>query len=463
MRRILVVEDQQTLREGILEVLEPLHAGAEGAASAAEARRLFDREPAELVLTDLRLETPEAGLGILRYVRGQSPRSEVLLMTAFATVEVAVEAMRAGAFDFLVKPFSMVQLVEKVRRVMGVLDERRQLEKERDQASYLRDELEDRFNEGRIVGGSAPMRDLYRQIEKIADSSSSVLILGESGTGKELVARALHRQSRRSAGPFIKINCGALAEGILESELFGHERGAFTGAVRRKRGRFELADGGSILLDEISEVPPSVQVKLLRVLQEREFERVGGEETLTVDVRVMAATNRDLKAEVEAGRFREDLYYRLYVIPLRLPPLRDRREDIAALCEHFLARLSREMGRPLASLEPEALNLLLVYHWPGNVRELENVLERAVVLCEGDRITPKDLPFERPQQVAPIALPGGFPPLREVVEQVERQMIERALDSAGGVKVEAARLLDIKPSVLYYKLEKYGLMDTRGE
>jgi two-component system response regulator HydG len=462
MRRILVVEDQETLREGIVEVLSPLGGGIEGCATAAAARAAFDREPAELVLTDLRLEKPDGGLEILRHVRGVSPHSEVILMTAYATVEVAVEAMKSGAFDFLVKPFSMAQLLEKVRRVLGILDERRQLERAREHSSYLQDEVEERFNQGRIVGRSAPMQTLFRQIEKVADSASSVLILGESGTGKELVARALHHQSRRREGPFIKVNCGALAEGILESELFGHEKGSFTGALRRKRGRFELAHGGTILLDEIAEVPPATQVKLLRVLQEREFERVGGEETLTVDVRILAATNRDLKVEVAAGRFREDLFYRLYVIPLQLPPLRERREDIPILCEHFIQRLCRDSVRPEVILEPEALNLLQVYDWPGNVRELENVLERAIVLCDGGRIAPRDLPFVRPGEVQPIQLPAGFPPLRDVVEQIERQMIARAMEAAGGVKMEAARLLDLKPSVLYYKLEKYGLLDTQS-
>ncbi len=456
MRRILVVEDQDTLREAIVEVLTPLGGGVEGCASAAAARASFEREPAELVLSDLRLETPDAGLEILQHVRGASPRSEVLLMTAYATVELAVEAMKKGAFDFLVKPFSMGQLLEKVRRVLGVLDERRALDRQRAQATYLREEVEARFSEGNIVGRSLPMLELYRQIEKVADSSSSVLILGESGTGKELVARAIHRKSRRKDGPFIKVNCGALAEGVLESELFGHEKGAFTGALRRKPGRFELADQGTILLDEIAEVGPAVQVKLLRVLQEREFERVGGEETLRVDVRVIAATNRDLKAAVDSGAFREDLYYRLYVIPLRLPPLRERREDIPLLAEHFVSRLCRGMSRPPAVIDPAALELLSVYDWPGNVRELENVLERAIVLSEGGRITPADLPFDRPQGMPRIRLPGGFPPLRDVVEQVERQLIEQAMEAAQGVKVEAARLLDIKPSVLYYKLDKYS-------
>ena len=464
MRRILVVEDQQTLREAVVEVLGTLGGGVEGVGSAAEAKAAFEREPAGLVLTDLRLESPDGGLEVLRFVRGRSPRSEVVLMTAFATVEAAVEAMRAGAFDFLVKPFSMAQLTEKVRRVLAVLEERGLLEHAREQTDLLRAEVDEIFDEGRIVGRSAPMLELLGQVEKVAASPSSVLILGESGTGKEVVARAIHRRSRRGEGAFVKVNCGALAEGLLESELFGHEKGAFTGAVRRRRGRFELADGGSILLDEIAEISPALQVKLLRVLQERCFERVGGEETLTVDVRVLAATNRDLRAEMAAGRFREDLFYRLFVIPLHVPALRERREDIPLLAEHFIVRLCREMGHARVTLTEDALNLLRVYDWPGNVRELENVIERAIVLCEGDRITPEDLPFETPRGRFAVRAPDGFPPLREAVDALERQMIRRAMEAADGVKVEAARLLDLKPSVLYYKLEKHGLVEPgRGD
>jgi two-component system response regulator HydG len=463
LRDVLVVEDQAALREGIIEVISGLGVQVEGCGTGADAIRSFERDPAPLVVTDLRLEAPDTGLQILRHVRRASPRSEVLLMTAYGTVEVAVEAMKAGAFDFLVKPISMDHLIEKVRKVLEILRERRERERERETAALLRDEVETRFNAGRIVGRSRPMQALHRKIEKVADSSSSVLILGESGTGKELVARAIHLKSRRREEPFIRVNCGALAEGVLESELFGHEKGAFTGALRRRRGRFELADGGTILLDEIAEVPLATQVKLLRVLQERQFERVGGEETLTVDVRVIAATNRDLKKHVDEGRFREDLFYRLYVIPIEIPALRDRPEDVPLLCEHFVTKLCREMNRSPVTVDPEALELLRVYGWPGNIRELENVIERAIVLCDDDRIGREDLPFEGPGRHAEVGLPPGFPPLRLVVEDVERQLIARALAAASGIKTEAARLLEIKPSVLYYKLEKYGLTDPRGE
>ena len=460
MRRdVLVIEDQATLRGAIIEALGETGLSVHGAGSAKEGLEAFEEQPTPLVLTDLRLEEPESGLRLVREIRGRAPQTEVLLMTAFGTVEVAVEAMKAGAFDFLQKPFSLDHLLEKVRKVWAIVEERREREREREHYQLFREEVAERLGGGEIVGQSRVMQDLFRTIDKVAASQSSVLVLGESGCGKELVARAIHARSPRSAQPFVRVNCGALAEGVLESELFGHEKGAFTGAMKQRRGRFELADGGTILLDEIAEVPPATQVKLLRVLQERELERVGGEETLRVDVRVIAATNRDLTAEVSAGRFREDLYYRLYVIPLEVPPLRDRSEDIPLLCQHFIGRICRAMGRPPVEIDSEASKLLRVYRWPGNVRELENVVERAIVLCEDDRILPRDLPFAGTEMEPEISIGGGFPPLREVVERVERQMIERAMKSARGVKTEAARLLELKPSVLYYKLEKYGWKD----
>lgn len=461
MRRdVLVIEDQATLREAIVEAIGEIGLHVHGAATAKDGLAAFEEQPTPLVLTDLRLEEPESGLRIVREIRGRSPQTEVLLMTAFGTVEVAVEAMKAGAFDFLQKPFSLDHLLEKVRKVWAIVLERRDREREREHHQLLREEVSERLGGGEIVGQSQIMQDLFRRIDKVAASQSSVLVLGESGSGKELVARAVHARSARRDQAFIRVNCGALAQGVLESELFGHEKGAFTGAVKQRRGRFELADGGTILLDEIAEVPAATQVKLLRVLQEREFERVGGEETLKVDVRVVAATNRDLRQEVAEGRFREDLYYRLYVIPLEVPPLRDRPEDIPLLSRHFALRMCRDMGRAPVEFDSEASNLLRVYRWPGNVRELENVVERAIVLCENDRILPRDLPFVAPGAEPEISIGGGFPPLRDVVERVERQMIERAMKSAHGVKTEAARLLDLKPSVLYYKLEKYGWKDT---
>jgi two-component system response regulator HydG len=454
--RILIVEDNATLREAMAEVLRAEHHLVRQAASAEEALAQIEGKPPELLLTDLRLPG-KSGLELLRDLKGQDPFAEVIVITAYGTVEGAVEAMRAGAFDFLTKPVRLDHLVAKARQALLVRGDRLSLQRERERREYAEEEIREVFNEGQIIGRSSAMQEIYDTIEKVAASNSSVLITGESGTGKELVARAIHMRSQRRGGPFVRVNCGALAPGLLESELFGHEKGAFTGAVRQRRGRFELADGGVLFLDEIADVGTSLQVKLLRVLQEREFERVGGEQSLRVDVRMIAATHQDLAAAVKKGSFREDLFYRLYVIPIHLPPLRERSEDIPLLAEHFVGRLCEAMQRPPVSLDDEAVALLRRYGWPGNVRELENALERAIVLCEADRLTAADLAFLGTRGGEAIALPAGIPPLPEALEQLERALIERAMDRAGGVKSEAARLLGIKPSALYYKLEKYGL------
>ena len=425
------MEDQQVLREGIVEALREAGFEASGAGGVEEAMRLFQLEPADAVVTDLRMEEPDSGLKLLERLKGLQPLTEVLLVTAYGTVEHAVAAMKAGASDFLVKPVNLGHLIEKIHAILRIRADREALERERERSLYLQEEIDERFNDGEIVGRSQRMQELYARIIKVAGTPSSVLVTGESGTGKELVARAIHRLSSRSSGPFIRVNCGALAEGVLESELFGHERGAFTGAVRQRRGRFELADGGTLFLDEIGEISPAMQVRLLRVLQDRTFERVGGEKTISVDVRVVAATNRDLKKAVLEGSFREDLFYRLHVIPIELPALRERREDVALLCEHFLDRLSRRMTRNRASLTPGALKLLEQYNWPGNVRELENVLERAFVLCDGGEIRVEDLPFGTLEESHSQWLPAGVVPLREAVELLERELLRRAMVEAG--------------------------------
>ena len=457
MGRILIVEDNETLREGMVEVLKDAGHAPRAVASAEEALAASARETPDLVLTDLRLPG-QSGVELLKELKGRDPFIEVIVLTAFGTVEVAVEAMRAGAFDFLTKPIRMDHLAAKVTQALQVGADRAALMRERERRRYLEQEVREAFNEGQIIGRSALMQQVYATIEKVAPSHSSVLITGESGTGKELVARAIHMRSPRSEAPFVRVNCGALAEGILESELFGHERGAFTGAVKQRRGRFELAQGGVLFLDEIADIGAAVQVKLLRVLQEREFERVGGEETLSVDVRVIAATNRSLEEEVKAGRFREDLYYRLFVIPIHLPALRERREDIPLLAEHFIAKLGVQLQRADVEILEEARALLTRYGWPGNVRELENALERAIVLCEKNRIEAGDLAFLQGRANTDVPLPTSLLPLNDALAQLERSLIERAMEEAGGVKTEAARLLEIKPSALYYKLEKYGLL-----
>jgi two-component system response regulator HydG len=455
--RILIVEDNETLRETLADVLREARHAVQSAASGEQAQELCATSLPDLVLTDLKLPGID-GLALLAHVKGLDPLIEVIVLTAYGTIEKAVDAMRAGAFDFLTKPLMMDQLLAKVEQALTVRADRLALMRERERRRYLEEEVGAEFNAGEIVGRSQVMQSLFATIARVAKAQSSVLITGESGTGKELVARAIHLRSGRCEGPFVRVNCGALAEGVLESELFGHERGAFTGALRQRRGRFELAEGGTLFLDEIADIGASVQVRLLRVLQEHEFERVGGEATLRVDVRVIAATNRDIQAEVAAGRFREDLFYRLYVIPIHLAPLRERKEDVPLLANHFLQRLAVRLGRPNVALSEGALRMLMLYNWPGNVRELENALERAIVLCEGERITERDVMFLEKGGQAALPLPAGIVPLNQALEDLERVLLARAMEQAGGTKAEAARLLGIKTSALYYKLEKYGLL-----
>ncbi|MBC7187464.1 MAG: sigma-54-dependent Fis family transcriptional regulator [Calditrichaeota bacterium] len=458
MSRILVVEDNQTMREGIAQVLAKMGHQVLEAEDGQKGVEMALAQPCDLVITDYRLPGLD-GIEVLRQVKRHAPASEVIVITAYGTIGLAVQAMQEGAADFITKPFSHEELRVKVEKTLQRLEERRELERVSAENLYLRQELEGRLNFGEIIGESAKMKEVYATVEKVAPTDATVLIYGESGTGKELIARAIHRASRRRDRPFVRVHCGALAEGVLESELFGHERGAFTGALRRKRGRFELAHTGSIFLDEVGDIPQATQLKLLRVLQEKEFERVGGEETLAVDVRIIAATNRDLAQLVREGKFREDLYYRLHIVPIYLPPLRARLEDVPALACHFLGRLAKELGKPGLSLDEAAMAQLCRYHWPGNVRELENVLERAAVLAERDTITVADLPpLSGPEgAVAELNAEGGLE-LEPVLERIERTYLERALAMAGGVKTEAARLLGLKPSALYYKLAKYGLL-----
>ncbi|RMG21520.1 MAG: sigma-54-dependent Fis family transcriptional regulator [Deltaproteobacteria bacterium] len=462
MAHVLVIDDNETMREGMAITLKKAGHEVTTAASGAAGIEAFKKSPADFVITDLKME-PMDGIAVLEALREIDPHVTTMVVTAFGTIETAVEAMKLGAFDFLTKPFTPDVLRAKVAKGLEVAGMKRQVETLAAQNEALRDQVDERFA-GEIVGESEKMKAVFETIRKVASTDASVHIHGESGTGKELVARALHKLSPRRDGPFVKVNCGALTETLLESELFGHEKGAFTGAIKRKLGRFELAHGGTIFLDEIGDVSPNLQLKLLRVLQEREFERVGGEQTLKVDVRVISATHRDLKQEVEEGRFREDLYYRLHVVPIVLPPLRERGDDVLLLARHFAATIGERMGRRARTFSEEAEQLLLKYPWPGNVRELENVVEQALVFAEGDRIEVEDLPAflkERPRGDL-LALPTGNVPLPEILEDLERQLIERAYEKAKGVKTETARLLGIKTSALYYKLDKYGIGD-RGK
>jgi two-component system, NtrC family, response regulator HydG len=454
---IWVVEDNATLRDTIADVLRSARHRVDAMERAEAALELSSNTLPDLLITDLKLPGMD-GIELLTRIKGRDPLVEGMVLTAFGTIETAVAAMRAGAFDYMTKPVRMDHLLAKVDQALRVRRDRLALVRERERRRYLEEEVGEVFNRGEIVGRSPVMRELFANLERVSPAQSSILITGESGTGKELVARAIHLRSLRRDGPFVRVNCGALPEGVLESELFGHERGAFTGASRQRRGRFELAEGGTLFLDEIADIGPAVQVRLLRVLQEHEFERVGGEQTIHVDVRVIAATNKDIEAEVASGRFREDLFYRLYVIPIHLPALRERKEDIALLAEHFLRQVGARLGRPAVRLSPAAARMLEIYDWPGNVRELENAIERAIVLCDGDLVAERDLIFLEKSARASAWLPGGIVPLNEALDQLERSLLERAMAQADGVKAEAARLLGVKTSALYYKLEKHGLL-----
>ena len=458
MARILIVEDNQTMREGMVEVAQGMGHLAVACPDGDEGVTAFRDKEFDLVITDLKMEKVD-GMQVLREVKKRAPDMPVMIITAYGSIEGAVDAVREGAFVYVTKPVSPGELRIKIERALeftGLKKDRERLEAEN---LYLKGEEEIRYRPEEIVGDSPALKEVFTQIEKIAPTDSSVIISGESGTGKELLARAIHRMSSRGGGPFIKIDCGAYAETLIESELFGYEKGAFTGALRRKPGRFELADGGTIFLDEVGELSPAMQVKLLRVLQEREFERVGGVETIRVDVRVISATHRDLREEITRERFREDLFYRLNVIGISLPPLRERREDIPALVSHFLEKLKARTRREMEGFAPEAMHVLVNYPWPGNVRELENAVEQTMVLAPGPVIQESDLPkwlgIDTPGPASSQDLSGKT--LDEVISSVEKNLIERALKQTNGNKAEAARILGIKPGALYYKINSYQI------
>jgi len=467
MARILVADDHDAVRDGMVLSLTRLGHEVQGVKGGAEAIAAYRKRPADVVVTDLRM-VPVDGIEVVRRLREADPEATVVVVSAHGTIASAVDAMREGAIDFMEKPFSPEVLRARVEKAIEIARERRGARTARARAEALEEDLGREHDPHGLIGASEPMRRVLDQVRKVAPTDATVLVLGESGTGKELVARAVHDGSTRREKPFVSVSCAAIPEGLLESELFGHEKGSFTGAVRRKLGRFELAHEGTLFLDEVGELPPSVQVKLLRVLQERRFERVGGEETVEVDVRLVSATNRDLVAMVKEGRFREDLYYRLDVVPIRLPPLRERPGDVEELARHFLARAAPRLGRAVKGFAPEALELLRRHRWPGNVRELENVIEQALVFAEGELVTPAELPqalqrapaLEAVAGLAGVALPAPAADrsLTETLEDIERQLILAAYEKAKGVKAETARLLGIKPSALYYKLEKYGIV-----
>ncbi len=448
-KRILVVEDEEKLRRVIELQLAASGFDVDKAATAEEALKIVDR--ADLVLTDFRLPNMD-GLQLLGLIRRQNAQVPVVIMTAYGSIETAVEAMKSGATDFLLKPFSLDHLMQ----VVGKALEMRAL---RDENRKLKEELGRRYEYDNIIGRSEAMQEIFATIERVAPTRATVLLAGESGVGKDLIARAIHFHSPRRDRPLVKINCSAIPENLMESELFGYEKGAFTGAATAKPGKFEQADTGTVMLDEIGDVPPAIQVKLLRILQEREFERLGSNVTRHIDVRVIAATNQDLRAALEQGTFREDLYYRLNVVPMNIPPLRERKQDIAFLANHFLRKLAPDSGRPVESISDDAMEKLVGYHWPGNVRELENVIERALILCRGSQLEPDDIKLE----MAPRARAAGdtnqhhFLPEGMTLDQYEQELIREALRRADGNKSQAARLLGLTRNALRYRLTQMGL------
>jgi DNA-binding NtrC family response regulator len=454
MPTVLIVEDEAKMRR-----LLELNLGDDGfttlsAEDAESGMKLLRDNTVDLVLTDLKLPGIN-GLEFLQAVKRQNSALPVVVMTAFGTVETAVEAMKAGASDYVLKPFSLTEIRMVVRKELDV-------GKLREENRSLREALGKRYSHPNIVARSAKMQEVLATVDRVAPTNSTVLLGGESGVGKDLIARAIHEKSRRASGPFIKINSTAIPENLLESELFGYEKGAFTGANVSKPGKFELADKGTLFLDEIGDVPPATQVKLLRVLQEKEFERLGGIKTLKVDVRLIAATNRDLREALEQGTFREDLYYRLNVVPIDIAPLRQRKEDIPELANLFVSRFAGDSGKPVDSISQDAMQTLLNYHWPGNVRELQNIIERGCALAKGTVLEASDIHLDqRPAKAANDA--SGFLPDGMTLERWEDEMIQEALRRANGNKSQAARLLGLSRNALRYRLSKIGIADDEKE
>ena len=452
--RILVVDDEPVQRELVSGFLNKQGFDVSAADSAERALELFRQEAFDLVLTDQRMVNM-SGLELLQAVHAINPETPVILITAFGTIEAAVAALKQGAIDYLTKPLNLEELLHRIRLVSEryrIISENRE----------LRAALQERHRIEGIIGESGPMLEVLSLVRRVAPSEATVLIRGESGTGKELIAKAIHFGSPRARGPLVKVNCAALPEALLESELFGHEKGAFTGALTSRQGRFELANGGTIFLDEIGDLPLHLQAKLLRVLQEREYERVGSSRSVKVNVRILAASHRPLEALIKAGQLREDLYYRLNVVTILIPPLRERRTDLVLLIEHFLRRFAEKNGKTIRGLTPEAREILLRYDYPGNVRELENIVERAVVLTRDDVIGSGDLPLT--VQEPEIAEGGDRETnITVAVEALERRMIRDALAQSDGVQTRAADLLGLGERGLRYKLVKYGFREEDPE
>jgi DNA-binding NtrC family response regulator len=447
--RILLVDDDKLVNEFVATTLQGTRHDVTTAFSGEEAKTILEQKTFDVVLTDIKMHKI-SGMDLLRSIRSNTPETVVIMITAYGTVQSAVEAMKLGAFDYLIKPSSPDEIELAINRAHEVIVLRSETQR-------LREELNEKYKE--MVGASKKITEIVQLIKDVAPSRSNVLISGESGTGKELIARAIHYNSRRSDGPFIKINCPALPDGLMESELFGHEKGAFTGAVKQYHGRFEMADGGTLLMDEISEIPVKLQGKLLRVLQEREFERVGSGASIQVDVRIVATTNRNLKQWIAESKFREDLYYRLNVIPIEVPPLRDRIDDLPLLMDHFVKKYCSETGKEIKGIDDSAKRLFMKYHWPGNIRELENFIERAVVISRNSVLATNDFPSSL--VLGKIEDAGGNFKVGMTVHDVEKLLILRTLEDQEGNRTRAAEILGINPRTLRNKLHEYGFIESR--
>ena len=455
MKNILIVDDEQSMCDFLSILLEKEGYSVNSATSAMDALKIIQLdEPIDMVISDVMMPDID-GIELLKRLKDYDPNIIVIMITAYGTTENAIKAMKKGAFDYLTKPFKVDEIKIVVRKAFESL-------KLKEENTFLKQEIKSKHQFENIIGISPKMLRIYETIRKVANLTSTVLISGESGTGKELVASAIHYNSTRKDKPFVTVNCGALPENLLESELFGHVRGSFTGAVSNKEGLFEIADEGTFFLDEVAETTPAIQVKLLRVLNDRKFKRVGGVKDISVDVRIISATNKNLKEMVEKGLFREDLFYRLNVIPVGLPPLRERREDIPILVDHFIRKYCKMLTKPMMKISPEAMNILRNYTWKGNVRELENIIERCVALEINDTITPSSLPSNlyslTQQYVLPSTeIPEGGLDLEEIVGEYEKSIIVNALKRTKWIKKDAAKLLNISFRSVRYRIEKYGL------
>ena len=457
MGRILIADDHDSLRRGLAQALAEAGHEIEEAPNGNAAIEKLHEGFFDVVVSDLKMGG-STGLDVLKTTKTLHPNSAVILMTAFGSVSTAVEAMKNGAFDYVQKPFEVEEMEIKVEKALDVRRMQHQID-------YLRHAQGDIYDFDRIIGSSGALEKVLGVVRKVAKANTTVLVRGETGTGKELIAGAIHHNSHRAARTFIKVNCAALQENLLESELFGHEKGAYTSADKQRIGRFEQADGGTLFLDEIGDMSPSTQAKILRVLQEHEFERLGGTRTLRVDVRLIAATNRNLTQMVQEGRFREDLFYRLNVVSVEMPPLRDRKEDIAALADFFVARFTNELKKRVDGLSPEAMKVVLRHNWPGNIRELENVVERAVLLADGASIGVGDLQIgeQAPQGTSTDhAMAVKIPPTGIPLEEIERQAVVEALRMSNWVQKDAAELLGISPRVMNYKIKILNIEIPRG-